>query len=361
MNINIQAPLNSLGYGVVGTQLPLAISRLGHSVTLWPIGNIQAENKYYEELAPLIKNQSYFNDIAPSLRIWHQFDMGSSIGRGTRIGMPIFELDAFNSQERHHLRSLDKIFVCSEWAKKVVEYQIKNPGNYPKKVCVVPLGVDTNTFYLHGTSKNLCTIFINIGKWEYRKGHDILVKAFSAAFEPNDNVRLWMMNDNPFLSPEQTEDWHKLYATSKMGHKIAFLPRVRTQAVLANVMADADCGVFPSRAEGWNLELLEMMAMGKHVIATNYSGHTEYVTRDNCQLIDITQLEKANDGIWFHGDGNWCEFGQFQMDQLVEHMRKIHRLIQNTNHRLVNTHGIETARRFTWENSAKTLMSHLEE
>ena len=48
----------------------------------------------------------------------------------------------------------------------------------------------------------------------------------------------------------------------------------------------ADCGLFPARAEGWNLELLEMMACGKQVIATNYSAHTEFCTKENSILIE---------------------------------------------------------------------------
>ena len=39
-------------------------------------------------------------------------------------------------------------------------------------------------------------------------------------------------------------------------------------------MAEAHCGVFPARSEGWNLGLVEMLSMGRHVIATDYSAHT---------------------------------------------------------------------------------------
>ena len=53
-------------------------------------------------------------------------------------------------------------------------------------------------------------------------------------------------------------------------------------------MSQVDCGVFPSRAEGRNLELLEMMSAGKHVITTDYSAHTEFCTKDNAGLVPIT-------------------------------------------------------------------------
>ena len=63
-------------------------------------------------------------------------------------------------------------------------------------------------------------------------------------------------------------------------------------------MAGADCGVFLSRAEGWNLGLLEMMAMGKPVITTNYSGHTEFATPANALLVEVPEVEPAKDGVF---------------------------------------------------------------
>ena len=63
------------------------------------------------------------------------------------------------------------------------------------------------------------------------------------------------------------------------------MPRVATQHHVAALLADCDCGVFPSRAEGWNLGLLECMSVGLNVIATNYSAHTEFVEPANCRLV----------------------------------------------------------------------------
>ena len=73
----------------------------------------------------------------------------------------------------------------------------------------------------------------------------------------------------------------------EIGHKVRFIDRVGTHQEVYNIMSRVDCGVFPSRAEGWNLELLELMACGKHVITTDYSAHTEFCTEENAMLIPI--------------------------------------------------------------------------
>ena len=74
-------------------------------------------------------------------------------------------------------------------------------------------------------------------------------------------------------------------------------------------MSQADCGVFPAKAEGWNLDLLEMMSCGKSTIATNYSGHTEFCNKENCYLVDLPEMETAEDGKWFRGQGEWGKIG----------------------------------------------------
>mgnify|MGYP001461946712 CR=1 FL=1 len=126
-----------------------------------------------------------------------------------------------------------------------------------------------------------------------------------------------------------------------------------------SIMRQADCGVFPSRAEGWNLELLEMMAIGKHVITTNYSAHTEFCNSENSKLIDIDNVETAFDGVFFDGSGGmWAEISDKQKQQTIEHMQSIHSAKQN-NELQVNTAGVATGEKFSWKNSAQELINGL--
>lgn len=352
-NINIQAPINYLGYGTAGFNLTIELSKL-FKVALWPIGPIDypVPESQRATLQEAINNQSDFNSSAPSLKIWHQFDMASGIGRGPRIGFPIFELNKFNEREKHHLKSLDKIFVTSQWAKQVIAEEIGN--NIP--VHIVPLGVDRDVFFDTPPRKDGPYVFINIGKWEIRKGHDILGTAFNNAFKETDDVELWMVNHNPFLNEQQHKEWHDYYSNTKLGKKIKFLPRVPTQKDLANLMRQADCGVFPSRGEGWNLEALEMLSCGRQIIVTDYSAHTEFCSTFNANLIHIDNLEEAFDGIWFKGQGEWAELGPKQLDRLSGHMLGCYKTTKG----LLNKQGIETAEKFSWYNAAKDIEKGLE-
>jgi len=328
----------------------------GHNVSYWPIGNLEWHGDQSAEMIikTSMKNSEMFNFDAPSIRIFHQNSMDLFPGRGPRIGWPIFELDKFTRHELHHLKNVDRLFVCSEWAKLIIH---SNGINVP--VDVIPLGVDPNIFYKDEQVQrpywtNDTTVFINIGKWEKRKGHEELLEAFNRAFRPEDNVELWMMNNNPFLNASGgNQKWADKYIGSKMGGKIKILPRVKSQAEMRVLFNQVDFGVFPSHAEGWGLEVLELMACGVPSIATNYSGHTEYLNETNSLLVELNGMEPAKDDIWFHGNGNWCTF---DMDELVSKMKEVHEIKQSGKLKHVYEDVLkDTVEQFTWTNSVKKI------
>lgn len=337
----LSAPICYTGYGIASYNILNSLKDIGYSVDLHPIGNIEPSmNNFY----PLDISR-----YAPSVRIWHQYDVHPRIGKGKHFGFPIFELDRFTTREKRSMYLCDHIITCSEWAADIVRSHVTT------NVSVVPLGVDNNLFSVVEPSNNLKTIFLNVGKWEIRKGHDFLIKAFKEAFSPKDPVELWLLPHNPFLTNDQTQWWLQ----QAMHPKIRVFPRKQSHNGVYELMKNADVGVFPARAEGWNLELLEMMAIGKHVITTNYSAHTEFCNKDNCNLIDIERKENAYDGIWFNGEGAWAELDNNAFDQLIHHMRSLHKQKQESGLG-VNTKGVETGLKYSWANSAQILSKLIE-
>ena len=140
-----------------------------------------------------IANAGRYDPGAPSVRIAQARTQAEHVGRGKHVGFPIFELDRLDAGEIHHLKQLDAILVCSKWAAGVVA---SSGINVP--IVVAPLGVDRSIFHEadrrgpgpRPTRASLVpTIFVNNGKWEWRKGHDFLLQAFCNAFTPSDNCR----------------------------------------------------------------------------------------------------------------------------------------------------------------------------
>jgi glycosyltransferase involved in cell wall biosynthesis len=354
MKINLYAPICNTGYGISAYNILLELYKQGHDVTYFNIGQPEQMPDSQTILNTwFVSNPKDIDINAPSIKIWHQHELYDRIGKGKHYGFPIFELDRFTKQEIESLKSCDELIVCSEWAKGII---LNNLGDKSPPIHVVPLGVDPKIFSTVSISRPQ-TIFFNCGKWEVRKGHDVVLECFEKAFDQEDNVELWMMCQNPFPFAKG-EEWEQKYLNSKLGNKIRLISRQPTQKNVYDIMKQVDCGVFPARAEGWNLELLEMMAIGKNVITTNYSGHTEFCNKNNSFLIDIQGLESAYDGIWFKNQGMWASIGESEKNQIINYMRLIHDL-KKQNKLLTNQAGIETGKAFTWENSVKKLIKIL--
>jgi glycosyltransferase involved in cell wall biosynthesis len=357
MSLNLLSPVNTLGYGYVGYYLTKHLLLAGHRLSLFPIGKVDVdsqESAHYIKLA--LKNAETFDATAPSVRIYHQFSLAEHVGKGKHIGFPIFELNRFSKLEKHHIESCDAVFVCSDWAKGIVLSETRQ-----KNVHVVPLGFDphiANGVLLPPIKRETgaACVFFNCGKLSKNKGHDILCTAFNEAFSPAASVELWMMCDNPFFTEQETRQLKQPYLDSAMGKagKIRFLPRVQSHAEVIEIMKQADVGVWPFRAEGWNLELLEMMAIGKQVIATKYSGATQFISTDNCFTVQPDGLEPAYDGKWFFGQGDWAKLGDDYLDQLIAHMQYLYEMNEYSR---TNYEGIMTGRKFSWENAAKELIN----
>jgi glycosyltransferase involved in cell wall biosynthesis len=354
--LNVHTPINGLSYGICGLNIIRELDK-EYDVSFFPIGQASLDNSPTPEsdsqlLNKLFSNSRFYSKDADSIRIWHQHDLAQHVGKGRHIGFPIFEVNRFEPYILNHLLNQDALFVPSHWAKTVLE---ENNVNVP--IYVVPLGVDSSIFNYQDTPTNSTCRFLNIGKWEVRKGHSELLEAFNLAFSPKDDVELIMLPVSSHTTQEEVDDWGRMYKESSMGEKIQIANRLPLPQ-LVNLMKVADCGVFLSHAEGWNLPLLEMMACGKQVIATNYSAHTEYCTKDNCYLVEIDGLESAYDGRWFHGFAEWAEIGEKQIKQCADYMRAVYD-DKKAGNKTINLNGVETAKQFSWGNSCKKVVEAL--
>lgn len=360
MTINISAPFCSSGYGQVALALLGAFDRRGDMPAAFSIGSMEVEPCQEELLKVSLERAKFFDPAAVSLRIYHQWLLAEHIGRGPRVALPIFELDTLTPVEKHHLDAQDLVVVPSEWARGVLE----SNGVLRVPTVVAPFGVDRTVFTATDLPESGPTVFAHIAKAELRKGIFEVIEAFHRAFTSRDDVRLVLHCHNPFMPASQQEryarEWQNAARRGPLADKITITSeRFRTRAEVAALMAKAHCGLFPARAEGWNMELAEMLAMGRHVVCTDYSGHTEFVTGDCARLIPVTSLEAAYDGLYFHGQGNWAVFGPTEKECLIGHMRSIHR------ERLagslpLNQAGIDRMRAFTWEKTAALILRHFQ-
>lgn len=344
--LQIFAPIGYTGYGYASINIlkTFCANYNNQQISLFPIGQPHIDN---QEDVNIIKkcldNQVLMSYDTPVLKIWHQFQLLERIGNGRYCAFPFFELNKLSNNDIYHLNFPDHLIVSCEWAKNVLlENNIKKP------IDIAELGVDTSIFHPVETKQTLNYIFCTIGKWEKRKSHDVIIECFNKAFVQQDNVELWLLTHNGFLNKEEEQFWLNLVQNSKLNSKIKIFPRVPSHKDLAEIISYTNCGIYISRGEGWNMELLETMAMNKPVIASNYSAHTQYCNADNSYLVDIDETELAIDNKWFFGNNNahWAKLGKKQIDQTIDYMRYMYSNGINT-----NPDGLKTAKKYSWNNT----------
>jgi len=173
----------------------------------------------------------------------------------------------------------------------------------------VPHGIDPRIFHPAGDEnhgreflEDKFVVFSG-GKFELRKGQDIVIRAYKVLQDRHPDVMLVNAWNNP---------WPASVETMRASPLIRFAPRRGTCVQVINqVLADngidpqrviscpqelnfalarlyqnSDVGIFPNRCEGGtNLVLMEYMACGKPAITVDTTGHADIVRASNALIL----------------------------------------------------------------------------
>ncbi|NQT46804.1 MAG: glycosyltransferase family 4 protein [Candidatus Omnitrophica bacterium] len=117
----------------------------------------------------------------------------------------------------------------------------------------------------------------SLGRLSPVKGFDLLVKAMKDIIKVMPDAQLLLVGDGP--------EGEKLRSLSKelgVEESIVFVPSVENGAELLSIM---DVAVFPSIQEGLGLSLIEAMAVGRPVIASDVGGISTLVKDSETGLL----------------------------------------------------------------------------
>jgi glycosyltransferase involved in cell wall biosynthesis len=139
-----------------------------------------------------------------------------------------------------------------------------------------------------------------------RKGVDVLLRAYVAAFRRNDPVRL-LIKGFPNPHNDVGDQIARLLADDPDAPEIVFINEDLPHEELMSLFSEADVVVLPSRGEGFNLPALEALAAGIPVIATGFGGHMDFLDDEIARLVDYrfapSESHVASPGsIWVEPD-----------------------------------------------------------
>jgi tetratricopeptide (TPR) repeat protein/glycosyltransferase involved in cell wall biosynthesis len=278
---------------------------------------------------------------------------------GIRIGYTVWESTRLPDDWMEPLKIPDQLWTPSSFCKQVLE----NHGFDSKKISVVPEGIDPEIFHpnvnpLPGSENIKGFKFLNVGKYEERKCTPYMIRAFDEEFKDTKDVVLILSCHNPF---EKGFDIRKKLKrlNLKCPEKILLINPVREHQSVAQLYASCDAFLFPTRAEGWGLPIIEALACGLPTIVTNYSGQTEYLTEEMAYLLDY-EFEDINIPFFLSKDNYYGKWARPDMNQFRYYLRYIYENQDEARQKGLNAAKL-VHEQWTWEHAAKIAVNEIEQ
>jgi tetratricopeptide (TPR) repeat protein len=202
------------------------------------------------------------------------------------------------------------------------------------------------------------------GKFEFRKGQDIVIAAMRLFMANHDDVWLSCAWHNPWEKSIQTMEQSRLISLGDLSLRSDdFYPQLlqrngidlsrvllhppQDNAAMAEIYAASDIGLFPNRCEGGNnLVMSEYVACGRPVVASTCTGHADVLTPENAFGLSryqpvICRLNGMDTGVWFEA----------AVDEVLAMLEKAY-----ADRNLLQTMGRAAAismQRLTWQEAAR--------
>lgn len=217
------------------------------------------------------------------------------------VGYWAWEVAPFPERFAMNEHVVDEIWVYSQHAYRSVAPAVTCPVIVvPPVVNVAPvdLGTGRNGSFTVMTGFDFRSVF-------NRKNPLAVVQAFRRAFpKPLPDVSLIVKTVNAAADPVRARSLEEACASHPDVQVIdGYLSR-RDQLRL---LAKSSVFVSLHRAEGFGLHLAEAMALGVPVVATDYSGNTEFMNDDNSFLVPYRLVRIGEGSDPYPSDGQWAE------------------------------------------------------
>lgn len=233
------------------------------------------------------------------------------------IGVWWWELPEFPKRFRRRARCLDEVWVGTNFIRDSLQQAINRPVKTIPPVVLPPnpempakphFGIETDEFVF-------LFIFDYFSVVE-RKNPLAVIDAFRRAFRPEEPIRLVIKS----INSSSAIDYHKILKEAAQGARISLLDDYLSASNKNRLLATCDCYISLHRSEGFGYTMAEAMLHGKPVIATNWSGNTDFMSNDNSYPVNyqLTQL-KENYGPYKAGQ-HWAEPDIDHAAKLMRHV-----------------------------------------
>jgi len=224
----------------------------------------------------------------------------------TVIAVSPWELPKWPAHVAFVLEAVDEFWAATEYIRKSFAGALgKRPPRVMPPAVVVPQRHRRQPGHINSSKKRFLTVFDGLSSI-HRKNPHAAVRAFKLAFPKKKSVELVVktMNLN-----NDSQDIKQLLRIVGSDARIKIVNETLSRGALWELMKSSDCFVSLHRAEGFGRNIAEAMLIGCPIIASNYSGNTDFCTPDNSWLVNGRmvpilpgQYSLAHKQDWFEAD-----------------------------------------------------------
>jgi glycosyltransferase involved in cell wall biosynthesis len=328
------ASLEKSGLSISATQIPYSGKHQGSDST------IKAEKKIpsnTDDVRIFHFNGDHFDKLIS--------DWGESVLECKyRIGFWHWELPSFPDDYLPWFDMVDEIWVPSRFVFDAIA------PKSPKPVQIIPLALDDLVIKPPSPNREKFNIpkdkFVFLITFDFysiltRKNPIAGIRAFSKLMDDEkirNKVHLTVKVSNQHADPDGNVNLLKeLKAIDS--DKITLINDVLSRFDMIQLINSCDSLISLHRSEGFGLHLAEAMAMGKAVIATNWSGNTDFMNSKNSYPVDF-ELFEIEDRQGPYREGNhWAKASESNAIEIIK------KILNST----LNQSTVETAKSSTIE------------
>ena len=199
----------------------------------------------------------------------------TSLGTNYKVIYSMYEANNLPGEWKTEISYADEVWVPSTFCANV--FSKHNP-----KTRIVPWGYNDD-LYKRARKRKQTDIFefASVGVMSPRKGVDVLVRSFIAAFPDEEDVRLTIKTRDTRWIPKTDDD------------RIVVIDKDYTDEQMLELYRSTDCLVQPSRGEGFGAPQIEAAAVGTPVLTTRWGGPVDYIDDNGIWGIDVKKLVRA--------------------------------------------------------------------
>jgi glycosyltransferase involved in cell wall biosynthesis len=191
------------------------------------------------------------------------------------------------------LESADAVTCVSDDLGRLLKKQF--PGSYSPETIYNGIDLDFWTSKSPIESErptNEQTLIVSVGALAEVKGHDVLIRAFPLVLSSYPDATLLLIGEGPRRSA-----YEALADSLGLSENVQFTGWLSPKAVRTRLQ-QASVFVFPSRHEGFGIALVEAMAVGVPIVASDIGGIPEVIGHAGT-LVPPDEPEELSEAICF--------------------------------------------------------------